>query len=99
MIKLIAYFRRKRGTTVQDFRHHWATRHAELVMKVPGLRRYLQNHTHESGYRKHDPSFDGVAEVWFDDLSSLRADAPEWKAVRQDEGSFIDADSLGSLLV
>ncbi len=38
------------------------------------------------------PDFDGMAELWFDDLSALEAArrSPEWRASTEDEANFID---------
>jgi uncharacterized protein (TIGR02118 family) len=99
-MKLIAFFKRKPGMPVDDFQRHWRTRHAELVVRQRGLRRYVQNHVLPSSYRTREPAFDGVAEAWFDDLDAMRALAPsaEYAAVRADEANFIDAASMGSVL-
>lgn len=100
MIELIAFFKRKRGLTVDEFQRHWTTRHAELVVRQVGLRRYVQNHTLASGYRKGEPDYDGVAQAWFDDTQALRALAPtrEFAAVRADEAEFIEPSSMGFVL-
>ncbi len=100
MVKLVAFFKRKPGMEVEAFQEHWRTRHAELVVRQAGLRRYVQNHTLLSGYRKNEPDYDGVAEAWFDDTNAMRAlaEAPEWAAVRADEAHFIDASSMGSVI-
>ncbi len=39
------------------------------------------------------PDFDGMAELWFDDLSALEAArrSREWRASTEDEANFIDA--------
>ena len=39
------------------------------------------------------PPFDGMAELWFDDLAALEAArrSPEWRASSADEAHFIDA--------
>ncbi len=100
MVKLVAFFKRKPGVTVAEFQHHWRTRHAELVVRQAGLRRYLQNHVLPSAYRSREPVYDGVAEAWFDSTDAMRALAPsaEYAAVRADEASFIDAASMGVVL-
>jgi uncharacterized protein (TIGR02118 family) len=99
-MKLIAFFKRKPGLSVDEFQRHWRTRHAELVVRQRGLRRYVQNHVLPSSYRAREAAFDGVAEAWFDDLDSMRALAPspEYAAVRADEAHFIDAASMGVVL-
>ena len=66
MVKLIAFFKRKTGHSVEEFQKHWRTRHADLVVRQHGLRRYIQNHTLSSAYQDSEPVYDGVAEAWFD---------------------------------
>jgi uncharacterized protein (TIGR02118 family) len=41
---------------------------------------------------KYQPAYDGVAELWFDDVEALLAarQSPEWKAATDDEANFID---------
>ena len=100
MVKLIAFFKRKAGMSVEAFQQHWRSRHAELVVRQRGLRRYVQNHTLASAYRRGEPTFDGVAEAWFDDTSTMRAlaSSKEYRAVRQDEANFIDASSMEAVI-
>jgi uncharacterized protein (TIGR02118 family) len=100
MVKLVAFFKRKPGMSPEDFQHHWHTRHAALVVKQAGMRRYVQNHVLLSSYRRGEPAFDGVAEAWFDDTDAMRALAPSpaYAAVRADEANFIDAASMGVVL-
>ncbi len=100
MVKLVAFFKRKPGSSVESFQSHWGTRHAELVARLPGLRRYVQNRTLPSGYRSREPVFDGVAEAWFDDTDAMRAlvGTAEWEAVRADEPGFLDRAGMGSLI-
>lgn len=100
MVKVVAFFKRKPGISVEDFDRHWATRHADLVRRLPGIRRYVQNPTLPSGYRRHEPVYDGVAEAWFDDGQALRVSGAsrEFAAVKADESGFLDLSSLGSLV-
>ncbi len=100
MVKLVAFFKRKPEISVEQFQQHWRTKHADLVVRQRGLRRYVQNHTLASGYRNGEPDYDGVAEAWFDSTQSMRELGPsaEYRAVREDEVNFIDADSLGSVI-
>ena len=100
MIKLVAFFRRKPGISVDDFQRHWRNRHAELVVRQRGLRRYVQNHALPSSYVSREPDYDGVAEAWFDDIEAMRALAPsvEYAAERADEAAFIDPSSMGVVL-
>lgn len=100
MIKSLVFFRRRPDLDVAAFRRHWQTTHRDLVTAIPGLRRYVQHPTDDSGYRRHEPSYDGVAELCFDDLEALRAlnDDPATAAVLDDEQNFLDPASRGQLL-
>jgi uncharacterized protein (TIGR02118 family) len=100
MVKLIAFFKRKPELTPEEFHRHWRTTHAELVVKQKGMRRYVQNHTLLSTYRRGEPAYDGVAEAWFDNTDAMRELAPSaaYAAVRADEANFIDAASMGVVL-
>jgi uncharacterized protein (TIGR02118 family) len=100
MVKLVAFFKRKVGISVDAFQQHWRTRHAELVVRQPGLRRYVQNHTLASAYQSSEPVYDGVAEAWFDNTQSMREldEAAEHRAVREDEANFIDPDQIGMVI-
>ena len=73
MVKMVAFFKRKPGTSVEAFQNYWRTTHAGIVVKMPGIRKYVQSHTLLSGYRKGEPAYDGSAEVWFDDTQAMRA--------------------------
>lgn len=100
MIKIVYFFKRKPGISVEDFQAHWRTTHAELIAALPGIRRYVQNHTLPSAYRKGEPAFDGVAESWFEDTQVLKAlaSSPQYAAVLADEPRFIDRASMGSII-
>ena len=75
MVKTITFIKRKPGMSVDDFGKYWRTQHAPIVVKLPGLRRYVQCHTIPSGYRNGEPAYDGVAEVWFDSTDAMRGSA------------------------
>ena len=49
MIKAIYFIKRKPGMTLEAFREYWLKDHAALVLKVPGLVKYVQSHTIDSG--------------------------------------------------
>ena len=93
MVKLIYSFKRKAGLSVEEFQRYWRETHGPIAARIPGVRRYVQNHTLPELYdTKHPPAYDGVAELWFDDLESMRAGfaSPENQAAREDEKNFID---------
>ena len=79
---------------LEDFHQHWRSRHAGLVVRLPGLRRYVQNFP-----VKADAPYDAIAESSFDDTAAMKALArtPEYAAVLADEPNFIDPASMGSI--
>jgi uncharacterized protein (TIGR02118 family) len=100
MLKTITFIKRKPGMDREKFGEYWRTRHAQIVTRLPGLRRYVQCHTIPSGYRKGEPVYDGVAEVWFDSTDAMRetANTAEYRAVRADEHNFIDVPKIGFII-
>jgi len=100
MIKVIYFFKRRPQLSVEAFQDHWGTTHAKLITALPGIRRYVQNHTLPSAYRKGEPAFDGVAESWFDDTGAMKglASTPQYAAVLADEPEFIDRATMGSII-
>jgi uncharacterized protein (TIGR02118 family) len=95
MIKTVGLLTRKDGWTHERFMKHWIEIHAPLARKVPGLRRYVQNHI--QGERKRLDigetviEIDGIAELWFDDHAALEAASrtSEMQALHADGALFI----------
>jgi uncharacterized protein (TIGR02118 family) len=100
MVKSVVFFKRKAGMEVGEFQEYWRTRHREVVLQLPGVRRYVQSHTLPSIYRKREPVYDGIAEIWNDSLEALRAMVrdPHYQVVKADEAQFIDAASMAGLV-
>jgi uncharacterized protein (TIGR02118 family) len=100
MIKVVAFFKRKARMPVDEFQQYWRTRHPDAVLGLPGVRRYVQSHTLLSGYRKGEPHYDGIAELWFDDSAAMRTlrGTPAYAAVEADEARFIDRAGMGLIL-
>jgi uncharacterized protein (TIGR02118 family) len=95
MIKTVGLLTRKNGWTHEQFVKHWVETHAPLAHKVPGLRRYVQNHI--SGERTRADietttvEIDGIAELWFDDQAAfeMASRTPEMKVLHADGALFI----------
>lgn len=100
MVKVVIFFKRKQGMLVEDFQNYWRTTHADIIVRLPGIRRYIQSHVLASAYSKGEPVYDGIAESYFDDTQALKtlANTPEYAAVLADEPNFIDGPSMGSLI-
>ena len=100
MIKLIILLRPKAGIPEQQFFDHWRTVHKPLVEQLPGIRRYRQSRAHDA-----DMPFASrcaaVAELWFDSVEALQAAwrSPQEQAAKADAETFIDVDSLSTIVV
>lgn len=100
MVKAIYFIRRRHRMPLPHFRSHWLGEHARLVKRLPELRRYVQSHTLDSGYRTHEPVYDGIAELWYDDTDSMRraAASVEGAAAAADQENFIEKPSFDFLI-
>ena len=94
MVKAIFIGSKRSGLTLGEFLARWRHGHGSLVARVPGLRRYVQNHALPAAYADRGQTHDGWSELWFDDLGSLHAavDSPEWAAAEQDGRELFSED-------
>jgi uncharacterized protein (TIGR02118 family) len=101
MIKSIGMMKRKKGITREQFVEHWEKIHAPLFLAkdVPGFRKYVQNHPAKGAGPEFETDIDGISEMWFDDLESLKAfdrwlfSSPEAQDLRDDSDKFIDSEA------
>jgi uncharacterized protein (TIGR02118 family) len=100
VIKTVIFFRRRPGMSLAAFQEHWRTTHAELIVKLPGIRRYVQNHVLPAQAGGAEPAFDAVAESSFDDTQAMKtlAKSPEYAVVLADEQNFIDRATMGMIV-
>ena len=96
MIKRISILTRRPEYSPDTFRKHWLEVHGPLAQKVPGIRRYIQNHITESVHHPDLPAssqqIDGIVEMWFDDRDAMETalTSPEAKAMFNDGTLFIE---------
>ena len=107
MVKLTFCLRRQAHLSWEEFSHYWREVHAPLVREraeLLGIRRYVQVHTanepelHEALRRRNGGApmpFDGIAELWFDDVEAFRRPRSEKarqaaRELLEDERRFID---------
>lgn len=97
-VKALFFPVRKAGLTVEQFQDYWGTRHAAIVPNTPHLARYVQAHVLLESYRSaHPPVFDGVAELWWDNLDDLQealASSAFQREQPQDAENFVDTALL-----
>ena len=72
MVKGVWPNKRKAGMSVAEFRRYWAEVHAPMALKLPGLRRYERSETLDELYQLAEPRWDGVAQLWFDDVAAAQ---------------------------
>lgn len=108
VIKLTFCLRRRQDLTPEEFRRYWRNEHGPLVRDrapVLGIRKYQQVHTldepslHAALQARNGGApepFDGIAEVWVDDVETFRGGTgtPEARKAAaellEDEARFID---------
>ena len=55
---------------VHDFRRHWRETQGAISARIPGVRKYIQDHT-IAAPNGDTPPYDGLAEMWFDNKEAL----------------------------
>lgn len=91
MIVRSGLIRRKPDWSAQEFRRYWREVHGPLAAKLPGLRRYEQNHVTDSvqrgiAFERGPEHLDGFSMLWFDSIEAMRA------AIATDAGQALVAD-------
>ena len=85
MFKMIILLKKKPTLTNDEFASYWLETHAPLAKRMPGLRKYVVNVVKRPPNR--EPDFDGVVELWFDDVASMK------KAFTSSEGAATQKDT------
>lgn len=100
MIKLYAMLSRRPDLSHEQFSEHWRTVHRALAVKIRRTRRYAQSHGLGEGLPGlRTQPWDGVAEVWLDDLAAAsRSDPDLERYAKPDEPNFIAADGLQQVI-
>jgi uncharacterized protein (TIGR02118 family) len=96
MVKAIYAARRNPELSEEEFRRHWLDVHGPLCARVPGLRRYVQNHGLGIGQSAATVYYDGWSELWFDDIDSfhIAAKNPQWIAMQEDARAGVSGKAL-----
>jgi uncharacterized protein (TIGR02118 family) len=92
MIKLVYCITKKAGLSDDEFFRYWSEVHGLIGARIPGLRKLVQSRRVDMPGDKYAASYDGIAELWFDDLDSLlkARQSEEWRRSTEDESHFID---------
>lgn len=83
------------GLDFEGFQRHWRTSHADVVSRMPGLRRYQQFHAVLDGGELllPYPGFDACSALRFDDVAAMDAAFASSEflgSVQDDEKEFVD---------
>ena len=106
MIKITIFVARKADLTFEEFDTYWREKHAPLIKSVTDfsrhIRKYVQSHRVAGEVPlAQEADYDGVAELWFDDVESLNTAFTEPKymeLVRPDELKFVDLERCVSIV-
>lgn len=92
MVKLLALVKRQAGMPLEAFRRYSLQVHAPMVLKLPGLRRYVQCHVRDSFYSIGEAILDCASQLWFDDVDAIAKmmRSPEYQETTADFPNFIE---------
>ena len=91
MVKFMVVLYRRQDLSAEEFAANLRQIHGPMAERIPGLRRYVQNHVAEDPTRTH-PGWDAVVELYWDDRASMEAAwrSPEGEAATQHLEDFVD---------
>lgn len=100
MVKIVFLVHKRADLDREDFRRYWRETHGPIAARLPGLRKYVQNHALQ-GPDASNPEYDGFTELWFDDVESFQRalESPEAAAAFEDAAEFQDMERLPSFMV
>jgi uncharacterized protein (TIGR02118 family) len=106
MIKFTAFMKRHPGMSQEEFVAYHRDQHGPLFKSLPAsqkhVRRYVQSHPAREQIPGLTPSsFDGLTEIWFDDIAGFEAvftDAEYMRTIRPDEQKFLDLETSQVML-
>jgi uncharacterized protein (TIGR02118 family) len=91
MIKFMVVLYRRKDLSAKEFAANLRQIHGPMAERIPGLRRYVQNHVASDPSRKH-PGWDAIVELYWDDRESMEAAwcSPEGQAATKHLEDFVD---------
>ena len=91
MLKFVVVLYKKPDMSESEFHNFLRQVHGPMALKIPGLRKYFQNHVASDPRRNH-PGWSAIVELYFDDWTSMEAAwaTPEGQAATADVGQFAD---------
>ena len=97
MPKIVDLLVRRDEYTHEEFAERWQGDHADIAKDLPGLKRYVTS----VPTRPEDAEYDGVLELYFEDMASLGEafDSDIAAEVQSDAAEFIDLEAGPRLIV
>jgi uncharacterized protein (TIGR02118 family) len=75
MLKFVVVLYRRKDLSPEEFHANLRDEHGAMAERLPGLRRYIQNHAVADPSRP-DPGWDAIVELFWDDWAAMEA---SWK--------------------
>jgi uncharacterized protein (TIGR02118 family) len=93
MLKFLVVLYRRPDISRERFHAVLRDEHGPMAERIPGLRRYVQNHVTKDPSRKH-PGWDAVVELYWDDWASMETAwlTAEGQAATNHLAEFVDLD-------
>lgn len=100
MFKVVFLVHKRPDLDSEAFRRHWRETQGTLGARIPGTRKYVQNHTVAS-LGAGAAAYDGFAEIWFDSREAFEQAmaTPEAQAAIVDLPNFLDTTRMQSFIV
>jgi uncharacterized protein (TIGR02118 family) len=91
MIKFMVVLYRRNDISAEEFAANLRNIHGPMAERIPGLRRYVQNHVTSDPSRKH-PGWDAIVELYWDNRESMEAAwrSPEGRTATKHLEEFVD---------
>lgn len=91
MVKMVVLLVRKESLSYEEFLTYWEEEHAPLVEDLPSVQRYVTSHPTDP----EKSAYDGVAEVYFEDMETLGAafESQAGAALQADAAEFADQEA------
>jgi uncharacterized protein (TIGR02118 family) len=98
MIKVSVFLTRRPDLTHEQFNQYWKEKHAALVMSLDVFKTHVRHYTQQHSLNNVPEGlpvvpYDGVAELWLDDLSTVMTISGHHdyaSIVAKDEENFLD---------
>jgi len=91
MLKFVVVLYRRPELTREQFAANLRNIHGPMAERIPGLRRYIQNHVLPDANRPH-PGWDAIVELYWDDWAAMEAawQTPEGRRATEHLAEFAD---------